>query len=770
MGAKTNIGHPTSPYPHPLVKTVAVHPCTFAPVMEVKEKLDTTEAVIDFFSCWTLVSESGRQIWQFNPPPTFSPEQHKEMLGQMRRRFRFDKSWNPNSADQVLRSMATDVSTTAEKNPEEVLHNGWAYFNQLQLSDGHWAGDYGGPMFLLPGLVIVAYITGISLPDTHRVLMAQYMLNHQNEDGGWGLHLEGASTMFGTCLQYVALRLLGEDASSLSMTKARNWIHTNGGATGVPPWGKFYLACLNVYEWEGCHALLPELWLLPKFIPIHPSKYWCHARMVFLPMSYCYGVKLKAAATPLIQSLRKELYTESYNEIDWVKARDKCAPQDVYHPVHPVMKYLNSVINTYEKAGLKSFRNKALDFVYRYICAEDKQTNYINLGPVNKVMNMLCVWHREGRSSEALQQHIAQIPDYLWVAEDGMKMQGYNGAQFWDTAFAVQAMQEVAADIELEEHYTRAVDFIRNQQVMEEPYQWNRFFRHASKGGFPFSIQQHGWPITDCTAEGIKILLSNHQCKNGDSKLDDAVKLLLSFQNADGGWASYEQTRAPEWIETLNPSCIFGNIMVDYSYTECTSSAVQALVKYHKAFPNRHASNILEAIQRGVSFILQQQLADGSWYGSWAVCFTYGTWFAIEALVVVRELKLMDEKVIAQSLERATKFLLAHQMDDGGWGEDFSSCIKKQYINSKEAQVVNTAWALMALMHCQSNAADIERGVRLLCGRQSANGDWPQEQISGVFNHNCMISYSNYRNIFPLWALGRFKKYKANSQRSNNKS
>ena len=29
--------------------------------------------------------------------------------------------------------------------------------------------------------------------------------------------------------------------------------------------------------------------------------------------------------------------------------------------------------------------------------------------------------------------------DYLWVAEDGMKMQGYNGSQLWDTAFAVQA-------------------------------------------------------------------------------------------------------------------------------------------------------------------------------------------------------------------------------------------------------------------------------------------------------------------------------------------
>lgn len=31
-----------------------------------------------------------------------------------------------------------------------------------------------------------------------------------------------------------------------------------------------------------------------------------------------------------------------------------------------------------------------------------------------------------------------------------------------------------------------------------------------------------------------------------------------------------------------------------------------------------------------------------------------------------------------------------------------------------------------------------------------------QENISGVFNKSCAISYTSYRNIFPIWALGRF--------------
>ena len=50
----------------------------------------------------------------------------------------------------------------------------------------------------------------------------------------------------------------------------------------------------------------------------------------------------------------------------------------------------------------------------------------------------------------------------------------------------------------------------------------------------------------------------------------------------------------------------------------------------------------------------------------------------------------------------------------------------------------------------------LEKGVQMLLDRQLDNGDWPQENISGVFNKSCAISYTSYRNIFPIWALGRF--------------
>jgi squalene cyclase len=48
-----------------------------------------------------------------------------------------------------------------------------------------------------------------------------------------------------------------------------------------------------------------------------------------------------------------------------------------------------------------------------------------------------------------------------------------------------------------------------------------------------------------------------------DVRLFDAVHVLLTMQNADGGWATYENTRGWRWFERLNPSEVFGDIMIE---------------------------------------------------------------------------------------------------------------------------------------------------------------------------------------------------------------
>eukprot|EP00967_Tisochrysis_lutea_P055106 scaffold69099_cov21-Tisochrysis_lutea.AAC.1 len=46
-------------------------------------------------------------------------------------------------------------------------------------------------------------------------------------------------------------------------------------------------------------------------------------------------------------------------------------------------------------------------------------------------------------------------------------------------------------------------------QVVEEAEQpLSEYYRHISKGAWPFSTRDHGWPISDCSSEGLKAALS----------------------------------------------------------------------------------------------------------------------------------------------------------------------------------------------------------------------------------------------------------------------
>ncbi len=728
---------------------------------------------------WKLLTQNGRQVWAYKPTSD-DIDRHLDNVEEFSEQerfafsedFLFDRKINPTSADKVFRQQAVQKNNTnsSDKKPVSAdqkeqllidgLMKGMGYFSQLQSKEGHWPGDYGGPLFLLPGLLIASYISETPFPQPHQEMMKVYLFNHQHTDGGWGMHIEGQPTMFGTVMQYVSLRILGADKKDARLIKASVWIKENGGAASIPSWGKFYLSILNLYQWEGFNSLFPEMWLFPKWLPVHPSRYWCHSRMVYLPMAYCQAERIQVAENDLILSLRKEIYNEDYALINWAKQRDKVCEKDCYTTQSPVLKWMNLLTNGYEKIRPQWLRNKATDYLLKYLNAEDVQTEYLNIGPVSKAINSICIWHAYGKESVQFKKHVARWYDYLWIAEDGMKMSGYNGSQLWDVAFTTRAMLESDLGLLFPETINKGYQFIDKMQILAEHETHQEFFRHPMIGSWPFSTAEQGWPVADCTAKGLSATLAIQ--KTGlfketisDERIKQATDVILSYQNKDGGWPTYELSRAPEWLEVLNPSEIFADIMIDYSWTECSAACIIALLEIQQRYPDFKDPQIRLAISRGLQYIVKKQKQDGSWYGGWAVCFTYATWFAVEALVLGEE--YMDAEIRKGSINQACDFLISKQMLDGGWGETYESCAKMVYSQAKTSQVVNTAWALLALQIAQSTEKEvIQRGIDLLLQRQLDNGDWAQESISGVFNYNCMITYSAYRNIFPIWALNRF--------------
>lgn len=660
----------------------------------------------------------GRRTWEFDPD-LGTPEELAE-IDKAREEYRKNRFRRRECDDLFMRMQYAKMNPlqtnlVGVKLGEEDLVTGEAVMttlrralnrvSTLQAHDGQWPGDYAGLMFDMPIMLFAMYVTGTLntvLSPEHQKEICRYIYNHQREDGGWGLHILGPSTMFGSVLNYVSLRLMGEvlgDGDG-AMEKGRAWILAHGSATAIPQWGKIWISLLGLYDWYGNNPMIPELWLVPRFLPIHPGKLWCFCRMMYLPMAYIYGHKFVGPITQTILDLRKELYCEAYDNIDWNKARNTCCKEDLRYPRTLVQEILWTSLHKFGEPLLNRWpftklREKALTNIMEHIHYEDENSQYIDICPINKGLNMICCWI-EGGNSEAFKRHIPRIYDYLWVAEDGMKSQVYDGANLWETAFMVRAICSSNLSQEYGTTLNRAYEYIKNSQVLKDhPGDQRHWHRQPSKGSWTLSTADNGWAVSDTTAEALMVNPSCIIAQIERQRLYDAVDCLLKYMNKDGSFSSYETRRTSPLLEILNPSETFIDIIVDYPMVECTASVIQAMKMFREQYPTYRKTEIEKCTEDAATFIENKQMPDGSWYGTWGVCFTYGTFFAVRGL---KDAGRTYENCL--SLRKACNFILSKQLPSGGWGESYLSSENKVYLNFDDGHdhAVNTAWALLALI------------------------------------------------------------------------
>lgn len=713
-----------------------------------------------------------------------SPTKEPDMRAIKEKRRRF--------VERYQLGLNTTTEVRRRSSPEDAMRDGAEFLLRLQDPySGHWPNDYSGPLFLTPGMIFVKFVIAggdiqrmfpphkdhrhkndrpCRCGEAERLECIRYLRNYMNEDGGFGQHTEGHSTMLGTVLNYTALRLMGVPADDPDIVRVRTWIRSRGGAVSIPTWGKMWLCVVGLYTWEGVNPVPPELLLLPNWFPFSLGRLWCHSRVIAVPFSYLYGTRWAPQPHSLLESLRRELYTEPYNQIQWEKHRNNIFSTDCYTPFSSFYKFVVKILCFYELFHIKSLRRLAIEVAWKHIAYDDEDTDFICLGPVNKAMDMLITWIREGEQSGRFQNHLSRVDDYFFMGPEGMRMCGYNGSQLWDTAFAVQAICACGMELLYPQEMSLAHHYVDIAQVQKNPEAAEHFYRHRTKGAWNFSTRSQSWQVSDCTAEGLRVILLLRHKPFSILRIRDAVDEILSLRNKDGGWASYEPTRAPLYVELFNSSDLFKDVMLDYSYAECSSSCIHTLSLFREHYPGYRRADVNNAIREGVRFVLSLQRPDGSFYGSWAVCFTYAMWYVAEALCVSREISDMANH---PRCVRLIDFLLQHQNDDGGWGEDVNACVRGVWVdNASGSQIVNTAWAVMAIMSAAGDSARasakrreqivvaVERGIRLIMSRQLVTGDWAQERISGVFNGNNPIHYPGYKNVMPVWALGKYNRWK----------
>ena len=220
------------------------------------------------------------------------------------------------------------------------------------------------------------------------------------------------------------------------------------------------------------------------------------------------------------------------------------------------------------------------------------------------------------------------------------------------------------------------------------------------------------------------------------------------MQSSDGGWGAFDAENTRAMVREL-PFLDFGEV-IDEPSADVTAHALEMLA----------VLGLLDtpAARRGIRWLIERQEPGGSWFGRWGVNHVYGTGAAVPALIAAG----VDPS--EECISRAVGWLIEHQNEDGGWGEDPRSYDEPAWIGRGPSTASQTAWALLALHAADQpepggHSQAIERGLAWLVATQRADGGWDEPQYTGTgFPSDYYINYHLYRLVFPIMALGRCRR------------
>ena len=132
--------------------------------------------------------------------------------------------------------------------------------------------------------------------------------------------------------------------------------------------------------------------------------------------------------------------------------------------------------------------------------------------------------------------------------------------------------------------------------------------------------------------------------------------------------------------------------------------------------------------------------------------YIYGTWSVLRGLIGIGE----DPKL--PYIQAALQWVKDHQNPDGGWGETCESYCRPELRGQGPSTPSQTAWAVMALLAGgEHGSPEVRKGVQYLLRNQQPDGTWEEIHFTGTgFPNHFYIRYHNYRNCFPLMALGQY--------------
>jgi squalene-hopene/tetraprenyl-beta-curcumene cyclase len=298
-----------------------------------------------------------------------------------------------------------------------------------------------------------------------------------------------------------------------------------------------------------------------------------------------------------------------------------------------------------------------------------------------------------------------------------------------------------------------ACEWLKDRQILDVVGDWEVQRPGLRPGGWAFQYNNAHYPDVDDTAV---VAMALHRADGAKYKeaIDRAAEWIVGMQSANGGWGAFDIDNNNYYLNHI-PFADHGALLdpptADVS-ARCISFLAQ--IGYERKNPT---------VARGIAYLKADQEKDGSWFGRWGTNYIYGTWSVLNALNAAGE--DMQEPYV----RKAVDWLIACQRADGGWGEDGATYWNERRGEAKESTPSQTAWAVLGLMAAgEVEHPAVKRGIEyLMAAPREPSGRWQEPWFTAVgFPRVFYLRYHGYAQIFPLWALARYR----NLQASNTKA
>ena len=613
---------------------------------------------------------------------------------------------------------------------EKALRNTTQFFLKTQSEEGYWWAELESNVSITSEHIMLHVLLGCSCPEK-QASMAKYLLNQQRANGSWGLYYGDEGNLSTTIEAYFALKLTGEDPESAPLLKAKEYILKHGGIEASRVFTKIWLALFGQYDWDKVPSMPVELVLLPSHLYFSIYEFSSWARATVVPLSIVLNIRPKFDL-PSDQSI-SELY---------LPARKAALQKRFASYTHRLFFLFDRIAKGFERHPIRSLRERAIGAAERWILEHQEESG--DWGGIQPPM-VYCILalHYLGYPPDhpAIVKGLKAIEDFCLEDEQGQRMQSCL-SPIWDTALTALALLDAGLPPD-HPALKQATGWLVKQQIMSGG-DW-QVKNCCPPGGWAFEFVNTQYPDVDDSAVVLSLLhrLSPNQTSGLECAKRRGMDWLLSMQSNSGGWAAFDRN---------NDMVILNRIpfadteaMVDYPTADVTGGVLEAMGDF--GFDKGHPQ-----AGRGIRFLRVLQETDGPWWGRWGVNYIYGTWRVLVGLIKI------GEDPYAPWIQAALAWLKEQQNHDGGWGETCESYVCPELRGQGPSTPSQTAWALLALlMGKEEESTEVRRGIQYLLNTQKPDGTWDELYFTGTgFPKHFFIRYHNYRNCFPLMALGQY--------------